>query len=56
MMWVVGLLVAVFVVVFGVALWGYRRRTVLAGRVAGRPTYMVDPPRRRVGKRRQERL
>lgn len=44
-------------VLVGVLLWRRRRRAaVLAGRVADKPTYMIEPPHRRVGDRRRELL
>ena len=50
----------VFVVFFGLGLWWMlrrrRRARELAGRVADRPTYMTEPPRRHVGLRRTELL
>jgi uncharacterized protein (TIGR03382 family) len=51
--------VVIGLVVLLVVVWWLRRRrrqTVLAGRDATRPTYMVEPPARTVGKRRTELL
>lgn len=52
------MIVAVVVIVAVGLLWMRRRarKAVLAGRDAEKPTYSIEPPSRRVGKRRTELL
>lgn len=48
--------VVLVVVLLGLLVWRSRRRRVLAGRVAGRPVYQIEPPGRHLGNRKCERL